>query len=99
MADGQLSGALPPRVYPDPRHARRARLRFPMGNADERHRTDGVDDRAAVRDCLREARYQQAAFEIDDRSFCPAAAQRTATEFILARETWRRVVQRVHLPD
>src|SRR5438105_10266729 len=94
MADGQLSGALPPRVYSDPRHARRARLRFPMGNTDERHRTNGVDDREAVRDRLREARSQQAAFEIDDRSFCSAPAERTATELALRAQMRRRVIQR-----
>jgi hypothetical protein len=47
---------------------------------------DGLDDRPPVRDRLREARPQQAAFEIDDRSFRPAEAQRAAAEFVLVKE-------------
>src|SRR5437879_5055179 len=54
-----------------------------MGNADEGYRTDGLDDRAPVRDRLREARPQQAAFQIDHRSFLPAKTQRAAAEFVL----------------
>ena len=46
MADGELSRPLPPRLHPDPRHARRARLQFAVGNPDEGHRADGLDDRA-----------------------------------------------------
>src|SRR6185369_988024 len=87
MADGELSRPLPSRLHPDPRHARRARLRLAMGNADEGHRPDGLDDRAAVRDRLRKARAQQAPFETDDRSFHQAEAQRTATEFVLGMNT------------
>src|SRR6478609_11755196 len=83
MVDGQLSRPLPPCLYPDPRHARRARLRLAMGNADEGHRADGLDDRAPVRDRLREARNQQAAFEIDHRAFRAAETQRAAAEFVL----------------
>src|SRR5881398_2285430 len=54
-----------------------------MGNADEGYRTDGLDDRAPVRGRLREARPQQAAFQIDRRSFRPAKTQRAAAEFVL----------------
>src|SRR6202048_4889493 len=85
MADGQLSRPLPPRLYPDPRHARRARLRLAMGNPDEGHRTDGLDDRTPVRDRLRKTRAQQAAFETDHRSFRAAETQRAAIESVLER--------------
>src|ERR1700674_6110952 len=54
-----------------------------MGDADEGHRADGVDDRTPVRDRLREARAQQAAFETDHRPFRAAEAQRPAVEFVL----------------
>src|SRR5215210_4887391 len=54
-----------------------------MGNADERHRTNGLDDRSPVRDRLRETRTQQAAVEIDHRSFRQAEAQRPAAQFVL----------------
>src|SRR5260370_38287912 len=54
-----------------------------MGDADEGHRADGLDDRAPVRDRLREAWPQQAAFEIDHRSFRAAETQRAAAEFVL----------------
>src|SRR5713226_2625592 len=54
-----------------------------MGNADEGHRTDGLDDRTPVRHRLREARAQQAAFQIDHRSFRAAKTQRAAAEFVL----------------
>src|SRR6266850_1038788 len=83
MADGELSGPLPPRLHPDPRHARRPRLRRAMGNANEGYRADGLDDRAPFRNRLREARPQQASPEIDDRPFCQAEAKRTAIEFVL----------------
>src|SRR5580693_1036551 len=55
-----------------------------MGNADEGHWTDGLDDRQAVRDRLREARAQQAPLETDHRSFRPAEGQRPAVEFVLS---------------
>ena len=48
------------------------RLRFAMGHAHEGHGPDGLDDRAAVRDRLREARPQQAALEIDRWSISPS---------------------------
>src|SRR5437879_4576275 len=83
MADGQLSGPLSPHLYPDPGHAWRARLRFAVGNTDEGHRTDGLDDRPPVRDRLREARAQQAALEIDHRTFRAAQAKRAAAELVL----------------
>src|SRR5947208_4903338 len=54
-----------------------------MGNADEGYRTDGLDDRAPVRGRLREARPQQAALQIDHRSFRQAKTQRAAAEFVL----------------
>src|SRR5438309_9728800 len=54
-----------------------------MGNADEGYRTDGLDDRAPVRERLRKARAQQAAFQIDHRSFRAAKKQRAAAEFVL----------------
>src|SRR5260370_41580270 len=85
MADGELSRSLSPRLHPDPRHARRARLRFAMGNADEGHRPDGLDDRPPLRDRLRKARPQQASHEIDDGSFCQAQAQRAAVELVLEK--------------
>src|SRR6266487_4660306 len=59
-----------------------------MGNADEGHRTDGLDDRTPVRDRLREARAQQAAFQIDHRSFRPAKTQRAAAEFVLVNPSF-----------
>src|SRR5207244_1467068 len=74
---------LSPRLHADPRYARRPRLRFAMGDADERHRADRLDDRASLRDRLREARAQQAAFETDHRTFCAAETQRTAAQFVL----------------
>src|ERR1019366_999841 len=83
MADGQLSRPLPARLYADPRHARRSRLRFAVGRADEGYRADGLDDRTPVRDRLREARAQQAAFEIDHRPFRAAETQRAAVEPVL----------------
>src|ERR1700691_5301990 len=54
-----------------------------MGNPDEGDRTDGLDDRAPVRDRLRKARAQQAALEIDHRSFRTAQTKRPAVEFVL----------------
>src|SRR5882672_10014900 len=54
-----------------------------MGDANERHRADGLDDRTPVRDRLREARAQQAAFEPDHRPFCAAEAQRATIEPVL----------------
>src|SRR5207248_8064479 len=89
MADGQLSRSLSPRLHPDPRHARRPRLRLAMGCADEGHRTHGLDDRTPFRNRLRKARPQQAADETDDRSFRKAEAQRTAIEFVLGVEFTR----------
>src|SRR5205807_8188746 len=83
MADGELSPPLSPRLHPDPRHAWRPRLRLAMGNADEGHRADGLDDRTPVRDRLREARPQQAALETDDGSFRETEAKRAAVEFVL----------------
>src|SRR5439155_24902090 len=77
MADGQLSRPLPPRLHPDPRHARRPRLRLAMGSADEGHRSDGLDDRTPLRNRLRKARPQQAPRETDDRSFRQAEAERS----------------------
>src|ERR1700682_5504776 len=61
-----------------------------MGNADEGHRTDGLDDRTPVRDRLREARAQQAAFEIDHRPFRAAETQRAAVEFVLVKPSLSR---------
>src|SRR4051794_41404231 len=87
MADGQLSRSLPPHFYADPRHARWARLRLAVGNPNEGNRADGLDDRAPVRDRLRETRAQQAAFEADDRPFCKTEAQRAAVEFVLGYGT------------
>src|SRR5580658_9247183 len=84
MADGQLSRPLSPHLHADPRHARRPRLRFAVGNADEGHRTDGLDDRTPLRDRLREARAQQAALEIDHRSFRAAETQRAAAQPVLS---------------
>src|SRR5450631_2985651 len=83
MADGELPRSLSPRLHHDPRHARRPRLRLAMGNADEGHRADGLDDRTPVRDRLRKTRAQQAALETDIRSFRAAEAQRAAVEFVL----------------
>src|SRR5712672_2099798 len=83
MADGELSRPLSPRLHPDPRYARRTRLRLAMGRADEGHRPDGLDDRPPLRDRLREAWAEQAAFETDHRPFCKAEAQRSAAQFVL----------------
>src|SRR4051794_32288902 len=83
MADGELSRPLSPRLHADPRHARRTRLRFAVGHADEGHRPDGLDDRPPLRDRLRKARAQQAALETDHRPFRAAEAQRAAAEFVL----------------
>src|SRR5436305_563358 len=83
MANGELSRPLPPRLYADPRHARRPRLRLAMGHADEGHRSDGLDDRAPLRDRLRKARAEQAALKADHRAFRAAEAQRAAAEFVL----------------
>src|SRR6185295_15533703 len=83
MADGELSRPLPPRLHPDPRHARRPRLRFAMGHPDEGDRPDGLDDRPPLRNRLRKARPQQAPCQIDDRSFYQAEAKRTAVELVL----------------
>src|SRR5437660_12858693 len=83
MADGELPGPLSPRVHLDSRHARRARLRLAMGNADEGHRPDGLDDRPPLRSRLRKARSQQAAYQIDDGSFRQAQAKRAAVELVL----------------
>src|ERR1700722_6454108 len=83
MADGQFSRPLSPHLHADPRHARWPRLRFAMGNADEGHRSHGLDDRTPVRDRLRKTRAQQKAVETDDLSFREAEAQRAAAEFVL----------------
>src|SRR4029079_4102499 len=83
MADGELSRSLSPRLHSDPRHAWRPRLRLAMGNADEGHRADGLDDRTPVRYRLRKARPQQAAPETDDGPFCETETQRAAVEFVL----------------
>src|SRR6476620_9136422 len=61
-----------------------------MGNEDEGHRADGLDDRAPVRDRLREAWLEQAALQIDDRPFCETEAKRAAVEFVL--DTRGRIV-------
>src|SRR5215471_6287173 len=86
MADGELSGSLPPRLHVDPRHARRARLRLAMGHADEGNRADGLDDWTPVRDRLRKARPQQAPLETEHRSFRKTQGERTAAEFVLGVE-------------
>ena len=91
MADGELSRPLPPRLHPDPRHARRPRLRLAVGNPDEGHRADGLDDRPPLRDRLRKARAQQAALETDHGSFRQAEAQRAAVEFVLGTRELERM--------
>src|SRR5205807_9925758 len=83
VVDGELSRSLSPRLHPDPRHARRPRLRLAMGNPHEGHRADGLDDRTPVRDRLRKTRAQQAALETAVRSFRAAEKQRAAVEFVL----------------
>src|SRR5260370_582275 len=90
MADGQLSRPLSPHLYADPRHARRARLRFAVGNADEGDRTDGLDDRTPVRNRLRKARAQQTALETDHRSFRAARAQWPTAQFVLEHDPEKR---------
>src|SRR3982074_3152481 len=87
MASGQLSRPLSPRLHPDPRHARRPRLRLAMGHADEGNRADGLDDRAAVRDRLRKARAQQAPLQADHRPLRAAEAERRTVELVL--RGWR----------
>ena len=59
---------------------------FAMGNADEGHRPDGLDDRPPLRNRLRKARSQQKAHQIDDGSFCQAQTQRAAVELVLRLE-------------
>src|SRR5690349_3105605 len=83
MVDGELSGPLSPRLHPDPRHARRARLRLAMGHADERDGSDGLDDRPPLRDRLREARVEQTPLETDDGSFRETERRRAAVELVL----------------
>jgi hypothetical protein len=56
-----------------------------MGHADEGHRSDGLDDRAPLRNRVRKTRTQQAALEADDRPFRAAEAERAATEFVLKK--------------
>ena len=56
---------------------------FAMGHADEGHGADGLDDRPALRDRLREARAEQAPLETDDRSFRQAEGRRAAAQFVL----------------
>src|ERR1700751_514681 len=83
MASGQLSRSLSPRLYADPRHARRPRLRFAVGDADEGHWANGLDDRTPLRDRRREAWAQQASIEIDHGSFREAEGERAAVEPVL----------------
>ncbi len=52
---------------------------FAMGNAHERHRADGLDDRAAFRDRLRETRPQQAAVKTDDQSILSDRSEATSS--------------------
>src|SRR6185437_17068720 len=80
----------------DPRHAERPRLRFAMGNPDEGHRADRLDDRTPVRDRLRKARPQQAPLETDDGSFREAEAQRPAAEFVLDTTSSLRTQGPIH---
>src|SRR5215467_6891199 len=54
-----------------------------MGNADEGHGPDGLDDRPPLRDRLREAWPEQAPFQAHHRSFRQAKAQRAAAESVL----------------
>src|SRR5271168_1141018 len=83
MADGELSGSLSPCLHPDPRYARRARLRLAVGCADEGYGSDGLDDRTEIRDRLRKTRAEQAPVEIDDGSFRAAETQRAAAKSFL----------------
>src|SRR6516225_5191613 len=98
MADGELSGPLSPRLHPDPRHARRPRLRLAMGHADEGYGSDGLDDRSKIRDRLREARPQQAALEADDGSFREAERRRAAAQFVLSTLGRGRVMSEPPVP-
>ena len=65
---------------------------FAMGNADEGHRADGLDDRTPLRNRLREARPEQAALETDDRPFRQAEAKRAAVEFVLGQRDLSAVI-------
>src|SRR6516164_9308156 len=83
MAYGQLPRSLSPCLHADPGHARRPRLRLAMGYADEGNRADGLDDRAQVRNRMREAWAEQAPLETHHRSFRKAERQRPATQPVL----------------
>ena len=63
-----------PRVQAHPRHARRQGLRFDVGQADDRRRSDRLDDRPPLRSRLRAARLQRDQREDHDRAFPAAAA-------------------------
>ena len=49
-----------------------------MGQAHDRHRSDRLDDRPALRGGLREARPQQGAHQAHDRAFLAAAGSEAA---------------------
>src|SRR6476660_4393878 len=69
-----------------------------MGNADEGHRTDGLDDRAPLRDRLRKAWPQQAALQIDHRAFRAAKTKRAAIELVLGRVLIKREMSAFGVP-
>src|SRR5215468_6775472 len=54
-----------------------------MGKSDEGHRADGLDDRASLRNRLREAWAQQAPLEADHGSFRASQGQWPAAELVL----------------
>ena len=55
-----------------------------MGDADEGHRADGMDDRPPLRDRVRKARSQQAPHKIDHGPLRAPEAQWRAVESLLA---------------